>query len=128
DGYPTFNYHVAGYGGVLERVPYRDQRNDLDGLAAAARRASARIVYLANPDNPTGTWQTAADVLAFAAALPDACLLILDEAYSDFAPAEALSPMDAMAAGDARIIRMRTFSKAHGMAGARIGYAIATPA
>jgi histidinol-phosphate aminotransferase len=121
-GYPTFNYHVAGYGGVLELVPYRDDRNDLEGLAAAAQRTHACIVYLANPDNPSGTWYTGSDVLAFRDALPDDCLLLLDEAYSDFAPPDALPPIGA---DDPSIIRLRTFSKAHGLAGARIGYALA---
>ena len=122
-GYPTFAYHVTGYGGVLERVSYRDDRNDLEGLAEVARRAGARMVYLANPDNPSGTWHTAADVLAFRDRLPDGCLLLLDEAYADFAPPDALPPLDT---DDPRVLRVRTFSKAHGMAGARIGYAIAS--
>ncbi len=126
--YPTFNYHVTGFGATLERIPYRDDRNalvnDLDALAAAAQRVSARLIYLANPDNPTGSWHTARDLAAFLEALPEGSLLLLDEAYIDFAPAEALPPMDA---GDPRVIRLRTFSKAHGMAGARIGYAVATP-
>jgi len=126
--YPTFNYHVAGFGGALERIPYRDDQralsNDLDALAAAAQRTSARLVYLANPDNPSGSWHSATDLAAFLDRLPEGSLLLLDEAYIDFAPAEALPPMDA---GDPRLIRLRTFSKAHGMAGARIGYAIATP-
>lgn len=122
-GYPTFAYHVTGYGGRLERVPYRDDRNDLAGLAEAANRAQARIVYLANPDNPSGSWVTAEEIGALVDALPEDCLLLLDEAYSDFAPAEALPPLDV---GDPRVIRARTFSKAHGMAGARIGYALAT--
>ncbi len=121
--YPTFNYHVVGYGGVLERVPYRDDRNDLQALTDAARRVGARLVYLANPDNPSGSWHTAADLKAFLDSLPSGCLLILDEAYIDFAPAEALLPIDAH---DPRVLRLRTFSKAHGMAGARIGYAIGT--
>jgi histidinol-phosphate aminotransferase len=120
--YPTFNYHVAGYGGRIERVPYRDDRNDLDALAVAAVRSGARLVYLANPDNPTGSWHSGHDILAFAKALPLDCLLLLDEAYYDFAPAEAVPPIDA---NDPRVIRLRTFSKAHGMAGARIGYAVA---
>jgi histidinol-phosphate aminotransferase len=122
--YPTFNYHVAGYDGHLERIPYRDDRNDLEALAAAANRTSARLIYLANPDNPSGTWQSVADLRAFRAALPPDCLLLLDEAYIDFAPEEAALPIDA---GDPQTIRLRTFSKAHGMAGARIGYAIAAP-
>jgi histidinol-phosphate aminotransferase len=122
--YPTFNYHVAGFGGNLERVPYRDDRNDLDALADAARRTDARLVYLANPDNPTGSWHTGRDLAAFLDRLPDGSLLLLDEAYIDFAPEDAIVPMDT---GDPRLIRLRTFSKAHGMAGARIGYAIGTP-
>lgn len=122
--YPTFNYHVAGFGGLLERVPYRDDRNDLDALADAARRTGARLVFLANPDNPTGSWHTADALATFRAALPPDALLLLDEAYGDFAPEGTLPPMRS---DDPRTIRFRTFSKAHGMAGARIGYAIATP-
>jgi len=122
--YPTFNYHVAGYGGALERVPYHDDRNDLEALAAAATRTRARLVYLSNPDNPTGTWHTADDLRRFAARLPADCLLLLDEAYADFAPAGAVPPI---AASDPRVLRLRTFSKAHGMAGARIGYAVGDP-
>ncbi len=128
--YPTFNYHVAGFGGSLVRIPYRDDRNDrndlnndLEALAAAAQRASARMVYLANPDNPTGSWHTAHDLAAFLDHLPDGSLLLLDEAYIDFAPDEALLAIEA---SDPRLIHLRTFSKAHGMAGARIGYAVAT--
>ncbi|MGE5333950.1 MAG: pyridoxal phosphate-dependent aminotransferase [Nitrososphaerota archaeon] len=122
--YPTFNYHVTGFGGQLELVPYRDDRNDLEALAAAARQHRARLVFLANPDNPTGSWYAAGMVRAFLDALPEECLLLLDEAYCDFAPADELLPLDTR---DPRIIRLRTFSKAYGMAGARIGYAI-TPA
>ncbi len=121
--YPTFNYHVVGFGGSLERVPYRDDRNDLDGLASAAHRVGAPLVYLANPDNPTGTYHSASALAAFLDSLPQPCLLLLDEAYADFAPDEAILPIDVE---DARVLRLRTFSKAHGMAGARIGYAIGT--
>jgi histidinol-phosphate aminotransferase len=119
--YPTFNYHVNGYGGTLQRVPYRDDRNDLEALAAAAHEHRAKLVYLANPDNPTGSWYPAGQIRAFLDALPEACLLLLDEAYCDFAPEAELLPMDA---SDPRLIRLRTFSKAYGMAGARIGYAL----
>lgn len=123
--YPTFNYHVAGYGGRLERVPYRaTSRNDLVALATAAHRTGARLVFLANPDNPTGSWYSATELAAFRAALPDDAVLLLDEAYGDFAPPGTLPPM---APDDPRVIRCRTFSKAHGMAGARIGYAITAP-
>jgi len=122
--YPTFNYHVTGYGGRLEFVPYRaDCHNDLDALLEAARRTSAKLLYLANPDNPTGTFLGPAAVGALLDRLPDGCLLVLDEAYAEFAPADRIPPIDA---GDPRLIRLRTFSKAHGLAGLRVGYAIAS--
>jgi histidinol-phosphate aminotransferase len=119
--YPTFNYHVEGYGARLERVPYRDDQNDLEALAETAHRVQARLVYLANPDNPTGSWHSAAAAQALIERLPNGCLLVLDEAYGEFGPPEALLPIDAE---DPRVLRMRTFSKAYGMAGMRVGYAI----
>jgi histidinol-phosphate aminotransferase len=123
--YPTFGFHVAGFGGRIERIPYRNDRNDLDALALAAQRTHASLVYLANPDNPSGSWSTGAEIAAFLDALPPQCVLLLDEAYLEFAPAEAQMPVDA---ANPRIVRFRTFSKAYGMAGARIGYLLAAPA
>lgn len=120
--YPTFAYHVRGHGGALETVPYADDANDLEALAARAAEVSARVVYLANPDNPSGSWLDAAAVEGFLRRLPNQTLLVLDEAYAEFAPSE-LPRIDAE---DPRVIRLRTFSKAHGMAGARIGYGIAS--
>jgi histidinol-phosphate/aromatic aminotransferase/cobyric acid decarboxylase-like protein len=102
-------------------VPYRHDRNDLEALAAAAYRFQARLVYLANPGNPSGTWHSARDLRTFVDGLPSDCLVLLDEAYVDFAPPDAIPAIDAT---DPRVLHLRTFSKAHGMAGARIGYAI----
>jgi histidinol-phosphate aminotransferase len=119
--YPTFNYHVAGFGGVLHRVPYRDDCEDPEALIAKAREVGARLVYLANPDNPMGSWHRAGRVQAMIEALPVGTLLLLDEAYVDFAPA---GTAPALVADDPRVIRMRTFSKAYGLAGMRVGYAI----
>ncbi|HUF57042.1 MAG TPA: pyridoxal phosphate-dependent aminotransferase [Thermohalobaculum sp.] len=119
--YPTFNYHVAGFGGELITRPYRDDAEDPDALAAAAHETGARMVYLANPDNPMGSWHGASRVLRLLDALPDDCLLVLDEAYVEFAPEGTAPPLDP---DDPRLIRFRTFSKAYGLAGLRIGYAI----
>jgi histidinol-phosphate aminotransferase len=119
--YPTFAFHVKGFGGVLVTPPYRDDRNDPEALLDAARESGARLLYLANPDNPTGSWLGAEEQIALLERLPSGCLLVLDEAYAEFAPSDALPALDAE---DPRVIRLRTFSKAHGMAGARIGYAI----
>ena len=120
--YPTFNYHVAGFGGRLVTVPYRDDREDLDALLAAVRREGAPLVYLANPDNPMGTWHTSADIVSFAKALPEQTLLVLDEAYGEMAP-EGIIPASNTLVDNSNILRMRTFSKAYGLAGLRCGYA-----
>lgn len=122
--YPTFAYHVAGYGGRLVTLPYRDDAEDPEALLLAARKSAAPLVYLANPDNPMGTHHSGARIAEMIGRLPGDCLLCLDEAYADFAPAGALPPLDP---SERRVIRLRTFSKAHGLAGIRVGYAIGHP-
>ncbi len=119
--YPTFNYHVVGHGGVLDMLPFRDDREDLPALVARATEAGAKLVYLANPDNPMGSYWSGAEIAAALDALGDGTLMVLDEAYGEFAPDDAVLPLDVT---DDRVIRMRTFSKAYGLAGARVGYAI----
>jgi histidinol-phosphate aminotransferase len=120
--YPTFAYHALGYGARLETVPYRpDGKVELEALARAAHATRARVVYLANPDNPSGSFAERAEVERFLGELPADCLLVLDEAYADYVPPSERLP----ATEDPRVVRMRTFSKAYGMAGARIGYAVA---
>lgn len=122
--YPTFAYHVHGFGGVLKTVPYRNDANDLQALTDAASEHCAKILFLANPDNPTGSYYPREDIEELIDRLPDECLFIFDEAYLDFVPRESVVPM---VCDDPRIVRVRTFSKAHGMAGARVGYAISHP-
>lgn len=119
--YPTLNYHVIGFGGRLEFVPYDGAHEDLMALAEAARRLKPRIVYVANPDNPMGSFWPAADIDRFIAAVPEETLIMLDEAYGELAPDGALPAIDT---GKANVLRLRSFSKAYGLAGIRIGYAI----
>lgn len=122
--YPTFAFHVGGYGGRLIRVPYRGDFEDPAALLAAAEGENARLLYLANPDNPMGSHHPGAVIEDLAANLPPATLLVLDEAYADLAPEGALPRIPA---DHPQVIRLRTFSKGHGMAGARVGYALAEP-
>lgn len=119
--YATFAYHVAAYGVRLRTVPYRaDGTNDVDALIDVTRRERPKMIYLANPDNPSGTFVEPQAVAALRDALSPEQVLVLDEAYSDFvSPQKLLAPLI-----DPQVIRMRTFSKAYGLAGARIGYAI----
>jgi histidinol-phosphate aminotransferase len=118
-GYPTFNYHLAGYGAHMHTVPYVQTREDIDGLARAAQQTQAAMVYLANPDNPMGSWWDASSVERFIAAVPETTMIILDEAYGEFAPQGTLPTIDLERPN---LLRMRTFSKAYGLAGARVGY------
>ena len=120
--YPTFAYHVIGYGGRLREVPYSAGGSlDCEALLTAAQ-AGPSILYLANPDNPSGTFIGREELTRFYEALPRDTLLLLDEAYADFVDdSDLLAPLF-----EDRLIRLRTFSKAYGMAGARIGYALTT--
>ncbi len=122
--YPTFAFHVTGFGVALETVDYAaDGTINVDALIAKAHTIQPGIVYLANPDNPSGTVLPFDRILRLFEALPQRSLLFLDEAYADFAGQDPAA--DAFM--HARLLRVRTFSKAYGMAGARIGYALAPP-
>jgi histidinol-phosphate aminotransferase len=119
--YPTFNFHVQGYGGRLVMAPYVADREDPGSLLELARRESARLIYFANPDNPMGGWWEAEAVARMIAAVPPGALLMLDEAYGEFAPPGTLPPLDIE---NEQVLRFRTFSKAYGLAGMRLGYCI----
>ncbi|MCM5704192.1 pyridoxal phosphate-dependent aminotransferase [Larsenimonas salina] len=123
--YPTFAYFARGHGCALEEVPYGLEGGalmpDIDALCARANASNARLVYLANPDNPTGALIEVERIEELARRLPEQCWLLLDEAYFDFCAERIESrPLPG-------VIRLRTFSKAHGLAGLRIGYALAEP-
>lgn len=119
--YPTFNFHVAACGGRLTKVPFRDDKEDIDALLAAATENRSRILYLTNPDNPMGSWWSSDAIEDLIRRLPDGTMLALDEAYIDTAPAGTAPPIDT---SNPMVLRFRTFSKAYGMAGARIGYCV----
>lgn len=119
--YPTFNFHVAACGGQLIKVPFRDDKEDIEALLAAATQHGARILYLTNPDNPMGSWWRSDDIDELIRRLPGDTMLALDEAYIDTAPAGTAPAIDV---SNPMVMRFRTFSKAYGMAGARIGYCI----
>ena len=120
--YPTFNYHVFGFGGVLNKVPYFQDRENLESLLSTSIKKKAPLIYFSNPDNPMGTFHNGVDIENFINSIPSGKLLILDEAYYEFAPCDSIVPIDT---SNEKIVRMRTFSKAYGMAGLRVGYAIA---
>ncbi len=119
--YPTFTYHVTGYGGDLATVPYRDDGSiDVDGLIARCRERDAALLYLANPDNPSGSSLTPDAIDRVLREIPARTVLLLDEAYVEFDPVLADRALEL----SDRVVRLRTFSKAYGLAGMRIGYAM----
>ena len=107
----------------LVMVPLRDYRFDLEAIASHINEHT-KIIYLANPNNPTGTIFTKAEFDAFMRKVPPHVLIILDEAYFEYAQQESDYP-DSMAYRFDNVITLRTFSKAYGIAGVRIGYGFA---
>jgi histidinol-phosphate aminotransferase len=102
-------------------VPYRNDQEDTDALIALSVAENARLIYLANPDNPMGSWWDAETVQNMIDSVPECALLCLDEAYLEFAPPGTAPALDV---NNDKVLRFRTFSKAYGLAGCRIGYAI----
>ncbi|MGC8849932.1 MAG: histidinol-phosphate transaminase [Candidatus Bathyarchaeia archaeon] len=127
---PTFLiYHIASKAAGLRirRIPLKDYRYDLDAMAEAITSAT-KLVFIANPDNPTGTYVTRGDVEKFLDKVPDDVIIFFDEAYFEYARNLVDYPDSLNYQGEkANIITSRTFSKAYGIAGLRIGYAIAEP-
>jgi histidinol-phosphate aminotransferase len=127
--YPTA---TRAAGGRLIEVPMRDDGYDLDAIAAATDR-NTRIVFLANPNNPTGSIVPAAEVDRFLQKIPEHVLVVLDEAYYEFAQYFArlrgieYSHSIDYVRQNRNVVILRTFSKAHGLAGVRIGYALGPP-
>ena len=119
--YPTFNFHVAGFGGTLHPVPYAGDFEDPERLIAKAREVKAKLIYIANPDNPMGSFHGAGTIARMVDNVPPGALLLLDEAYVDLAPPGSAPALDP---ADPRVLRLRTFSKGYGLAGIRVGYAI----
>ena len=119
--YPTFKYHVDGFGGEISLVPYNNHYEDLDALVNAVKKSNAKILYLSNPDNPMGTFHSKDDIQGFIDHIPNDTILCLDEAYSDFVDKDELASINVE---QENVIRFRTFSKAYGLAGLRVGYGI----
>lgn len=119
-------------GGTLIQVPMRDNGFDLDAIAGAVDQ-NTRLIYLANPNNPTGTMFDAPAFDRFLERVPEHVIVALDEAYCDFATHFAAArgvpysrALDYVRAGRQNLVVLRTFSKAHGLAGLRIGYGFGT--
>ena len=118
-----FQVTAKSRGVAYKTVPYRNWRYDLPALASAITERT-KIIYLANPNNPTGTTVTRSEFDEFHWRVPDRVLIILDEAYFEYARGNPDYP-DSMQYRLDNVITLRTFSKVYGLAGLRVGYGFA---
>ncbi len=107
------------------KVPAINFGHDLSAMLKAAIEHKAKLVFIANPNNPTGTFLSAGDLLEFMRALPPQVLVVLDEAYNEYLPQECRYDSVSWLKEFPNLIISRTFSKAYGLAGLRVGYAFA---
>ena len=112
---------LTGAAGV--RVPLRDERHDLPAMAAAVTPRT-RVIFVCNPNNPTGTVVHAAELEEFLARVPPECLVVLDEAYADYVRDPGVPNGIDVYRDHPNVAVLRTFSKAHGLAGLRVGFLI----
>jgi len=119
-----FGQYVKLMGGKPVLIPLRDWRYDLEAVAAAVTPRT-KMIFVCNPNNPTGTIVTAAAVEKFLAQMPPDVIVVLDEAYAEFVTDPAFPQSAGYLGRYPNVVVLRTFSKAYGMAGLRVGYALA---
>jgi histidinol-phosphate aminotransferase len=127
---PTYGLYAqvsAAAGGRVVRVPNREFRLDLPALARAAKKERARLVWVCDPNNPTGSLVARAEWDAFLAAVPEGVVVAVDEAYREYASPESRVAREAQVLAGRPLVLVRTFSKIFGLAGLRLGYAVAHP-
>ncbi len=121
--FPMYRKMVALAGAVPREVPLYQLTHDLAALAAAVTPRT-RLLLVCNPNNPTGTMVEPGALLDFAQALPPQVILVLDEAYVDFAAPEKRTDLLPLVAAGRPVLCLESFSKLHGLAGLRVGYAL----
>lgn len=117
---------VTGGHGVCVEVPLKDWRHDLPAMARAVTNRT-RVVFVCNPNNPTGTMVTRDEVREFMAAVPDDVIVVFDEAYYEYVRDPQYPDTLDYVRQNRPVVVLRTFSKIYGLAGLRIGYGITTP-
>jgi histidinol-phosphate aminotransferase len=122
--FPVYRIAISSVDARCEMVPLKQDRYDLQKIAAEVDPGT-RLIFIANPNNPTGTQCNQDELLSFVQQVPSDVVIVLDEAYREYSD----RPIDTLALmkQHQNVIVLRTFSKIHGLAGLRIGYAICSP-
>ncbi|MEX2199930.1 MAG: histidinol-phosphate transaminase [Dongiaceae bacterium] len=126
-GFLMYAISARTVGAVPVSAPERDLRADIDALLAHVTPRT-KLVFLANPNNPTGTWLPANDVARLRRALPENVLLVIDAAYAEYMDEAGYDPGTKLVESHDNVVMTRTFSKIHGLAALRIGWAYCPPA
>ncbi|MCB2264427.1 MAG: histidinol-phosphate transaminase [Candidatus Thiosymbion ectosymbiont of Robbea hypermnestra] len=124
--FAVYPISTQAVGATARIAPAHDYGHDLDAMAALVN-ARTRVVWIANPNNPTGTWLPAEPLRAFLAALPETCLAVVDEAYLEYVHRPDYPDTSRWLDRFPNLMVTRTFSKVHGLAALRIGYGISDP-
>jgi len=125
--FPVYDRFTHTMRATLVKTPLKNYGLDLEAMASAITEKT-KLVFVCNPNNPTGMILTADEVDAFMETVPDHVLVIFDEAYFEFVDSDDYpDTFEYIRQGRGNVLTMRTFSKAHGLAGIRLGYAVAAP-
>src|SRR5580658_8779700 len=124
--YAPFSVAIRASGAELVLVPQKQFSFDLEAIARAIT-PKTRVIYLANPNNPTGTAFSLAELEDFLGRVPESVLVVLDEAYVHYAPSLNRRKSEEIFRRRKNLLILRTFSKVYGLAGMRIGFAIGRP-
>jgi histidinol-phosphate aminotransferase len=122
--FPIYQMAVSAVNAVCETVPLHQDQYDLDAIRGAIGH-DTKVLFIANPNNPTGAALPEKDLIRFIDSVPSNILVVLDEAYREYAGGSSDTVLDFE--GRANVILLRTFSKVYGLAGLRIGYAVCSP-
>lgn len=124
--FAVYPISVQAVGARHQVVPARDYGHDLDAMRERVN-AATRLIFIANPNNPTGTWLTQAALEAFIASVPEQVLVVVDEAYAEYVDAPGYASMLPLLPRFPNLVVTRTFSKAYGLAALRVGYSVSHP-
>jgi len=123
----SYARRIQAQGAIARQIPLREMTHDLPAMAAAIT-SQTRLIFVCNPNNPTGTTVGATELLAFLDQVPDDVLVVVDEAYIEFVTRPDIPDLlPLIRSGRDNLLLLRTFAKIHGLAGLRLGYAFGAP-
>jgi histidinol-phosphate aminotransferase len=123
--FSEYTFATTLFGGTTRYAPMQDGRFDLSAMAEMIDESTA-VAFICNPNNPTGTYITRSELAEFLRAVPDHVLVVVDEAYNEYAEAEDYTHAAELVDSYPNLLVLRTFSKIYGLAGLRIGYGVAS--